>query len=374
MKKSSSSQKAAAAAAAGEVNVTPTTSVSKPVRKSFPGPRGASAPLRVGVDREAQAEIVAHAKESLRAEVCGVMVGEVGQDDEGLFVHVQAVIRGTAASGGSTHVTFTQETWTLIHTALERDYPRKQMVGWYHTHPGFGVEFSEMDLFIQRNFFSGPSQIALVTDPITGAVAIAANQESGGVTYLPRYWVDGREQTASVPASAVAAGGAQEGGSSSTDVKALEDRLCQITASVEDLRNSLYQFLLTVGGIVCLGVVAIVAWYVREQFRERVKPPEVTSYVPVPVKVGDKTVMLGVGVVKWEVPEELNAIVVEMAKLQVEEDAKRKQEADEKAGATPKDKPKEDSKEAPKEAPQDVRKAEAPKEPAKEAPKPAAAP
>ncbi len=354
MKKSSSASNKAAA----EVNVSPAAAASKPVRKSFPGPRGAHAPLRVGVDREAQAEIVAHAKESLRAEVCGVMVGEVGQDDEGLFVHVQAVIRGTAASGGSTHVTFTQETWTLIHTALERDHPRKQMVGWYHTHPGFGVEFSEMDLFIQRNFFPGPSQLALVTDPITGAVAIAANQESGGITYLPRYWVDGREQTASVPATASSASGGQPE-SGSTDVRALEDRLNQITAAVEDLRTSLYHFLLTAGGIVCLGVVAMVAWYVREQFRARVTPPEVSSYVPVPVKVGDKTVMLGVGVVKWEVPDELNAIVVEMAKLQVEEEAKRKQEAAEKAAAA-----------APKEAPKD----KTPKEAPKEAPKPAAAP
>ena len=350
MKKSSSASNKAAA----EVNVSPAAAASKPVRKSFPGPRGAHAPLRVGVDREAQAEIVAHAKESLRAEVCGVMVGEVGQDDEGLFVHVQAVIRGTAASGGSTHVTFTQETWTLIHTALERDHPRKQMVGWYHTHPGFGVEFSEMDLFIQRNFFPGPSQLALVTDPITGAVAIAANQESGGITYLPRYWVDGREQTASVPATASSASGEQPG-NTSTDVRALEDRLNQITAAVEDLRTSLYHFLLTAGGIVCLGVVAMVAWYVREQFRARVTPPEVSSYMPVPVKVGDKTVMLGIGVVKWEVPDELNAIVVEMAKLQVEEEANRKKEAAEKAAAA-----------GPKEAAKD-------KTP-KEAPKPAAAP
>ncbi|MCF7785153.1 MAG: Mov34/MPN/PAD-1 family protein [Prosthecobacter sp.] len=367
MKKSSSASNKAAAA---DVNVTPAATVNKPVRKSFPGPRGAHAPLRVGVDREAQAEIVAHAKESLRAEVCGVMVGEVGQDDEGLFVHVQAVIRGTAASGGSTHVTFTQETWTLIHTALERDHPRKQMVGWYHTHPGFGVEFSEMDLFIQRNFFAGPSQIALVTDPITGAVAIAANHESGGVTYLPRYWVDGREQTASVPATASSGGGGEPGSSGSTDVRALEDRLNQITAAVEDLRTSLYHFLLTVGAVVCLGVVAIVGWYVRDQFRARVTPPEVSSYVPVPVKIGDKTVMLGVGVVKWDVPDELNALVVEMARLQMEEEAKREKEAEEKAAKeAPKESSKEPAKQPSKEAPKDTSK-EAPKE----ALKPAAVP
>lgn len=291
----------------------------KPVRKPFPGPRGAAAALRVAVDREAHAEIVAHAKGSLRAEVCGVLVGEIGRDDEGIFAHVQAVIRGAAASSGSTHVTFTQETWTLIHAALERDHPKKKMIGWYHTHPGFGVEFSEMDLFIQKNFFSGPSQIALVTDPVSGEVAIAVN-EAQGIIYLPRYWVDGREQAASVPAALQPAAGVSAG-TSGMETRSIEERLGQLASAVEDLRHSLHRFLLTAGGIVGLGVVAVVACYVRDQFRERVKPPEIGSYAPVPVKIGDKTVMLGLGVVKWEVPDELNALIVEMARLKSEEEA-----------------------------------------------------
>jgi hypothetical protein len=39
-------------------------------------------------------------------------------------------------------------------------------VGWYHSHPSFGIFLSEHDLFIHRNFFSGPAQIAVVVDPI----------------------------------------------------------------------------------------------------------------------------------------------------------------------------------------------------------------
>jgi hypothetical protein len=59
-----------------------------------------------------------------------------------------------------------------------------------------------------------------------------------------------------------------------------------------------------------------------------VKPPEIGSYMPVPVKIGDKTIMLGLGVVKWEVPEELNALIAEMARLKHEEETERdKQEA-----------------------------------------------
>ena len=171
----------------------------KPIARQFPGPRNADAALRVALERSAYAELLAHAKASLEAEVCGVLAGQVCEDDEGPFVHVEAVIRGAAATEASTHVTFTQTTWNTIHRTLERDFPKLRIVGWYHTHPGFGVEFSDMDLFIQKNFFSGPAQIALVTDPLSGAVAICLNTAKG-VRYLPRFWVDGREQPCRVPA------------------------------------------------------------------------------------------------------------------------------------------------------------------------------
>jgi proteasome lid subunit RPN8/RPN11 len=39
-------------------------------------------------------------------------------------------------------------------------------VGWYHTHPGFGIFLSNMDLFIHRNFFPQKWHIALVLDPV----------------------------------------------------------------------------------------------------------------------------------------------------------------------------------------------------------------
>src|SRR4051812_25698699 len=183
---------------ASTISVRETSAYDKPLSREFPGPRRADVLLRVAFERSAYAELIAHAKESLQAEVCGVLAGQVCSDDEGLFVHVEACIRGSAASEGSTHVTFTQATWNAIHSTLERDFPKLRMVGWYHTHPGFGVEFSDMDLFIQKNFFSRPTQIALVTDPLNGAVAICVNTPQG-IEYISRFWVDGREQLCPMP-------------------------------------------------------------------------------------------------------------------------------------------------------------------------------
>jgi hypothetical protein len=48
---------------------------------------------------------------------------------------------------------------------MDRDYPDKRILGWYHTHPGFGIFLSDMDVFIQENFFPEPWQAAFVYDP-----------------------------------------------------------------------------------------------------------------------------------------------------------------------------------------------------------------
>ena len=39
-------------------------------------------------------------------------------------------------------------------------------MGWYHTHPDFGVFLSGHDVFIHRHFFGQPLQVAYVVDPI----------------------------------------------------------------------------------------------------------------------------------------------------------------------------------------------------------------
>jgi proteasome lid subunit RPN8/RPN11 len=286
----------------------------KPFRRTFPGPRHADARLRVAIERGAYAELIAHAKASLNAEVCGVLAGNLCEDDEGLFVHVEATIRGSAAKEGGTHVTFTQSTWNAIHKTLENDHPKLKIAGWYHTHPGFGVEFSEMDVFIHRNFFPRGWHLALVTDPLSGAVAIGINQ-AGKVEYLDRYWVDGREQQCRLPAGASGAGGAETSGGTmageSERLRVMEDRLSQLVQSLDELRAFHYRFMLVCGFVFCLALIGTAAYSIYSQWGSRLEPPKVNQVVPVPVQVGDKTVILGVAVTSWQVPPELDAILLQ---------------------------------------------------------------
>jgi proteasome lid subunit RPN8/RPN11 len=323
---------------ADSVSVQPGSSRDRLVRRTFPGPRNAAAALRVAVDRAAHGELIAHAKSSLEAEVCGVLAGQICEDDEGPFVHVEAIIRGAAAAQGSTHVTFTQATWNGIHETLERDYPKLRMVGWYHTHPGFGVEFSEMDLFIQRNFFSGPTQIALVMDPLSGAVAIAANF-SGGIDYLQRFWVDGREQPCQVPPGRSSAPTAATGAPLAREidsglaqsVSSLDARMNQVLQALDDTRASYHRFLIFVGMLLCVTAIAVVGYTIYSQLTSRIEPPKVNQIVPIPVVIDGKVVMLGVGITSWEIPPELNATLLQMELLKEAAAAKMAKEAAEKA-------------------------------------------
>ena len=300
----------------------------KPLARHFPGPCKAEAALRVAVERRPYADLIAHAKESLEAEVCGVLAGQICEDEEGLFVHVEAVIRGAAATEASTHVTFTQATWTAIHKTLEHDYPKLRIVGWYHTHPGFGVEFSDMDLFIQKNFFSGPTQIALVLDPLSGAAAICVNTIEGP-RYLPRFWVDAHEQLLKVPArprgGSEPAPGPENAGGTDAAIQGLEARLSQLVQAIDELRASYHRFLLFCGCVFCLAVIGGVGYFIYSSYTSKFEPPRLNSFAPIPVQVGDKTVLLGVGVVEWKVPDELNALMLQMEllkKLAAEKEAR----------------------------------------------------
>ncbi|HSI64660.1 MAG TPA: Mov34/MPN/PAD-1 family protein [Candidatus Saccharimonadia bacterium] len=328
--------------AASEVNVGNSVATQRVKKKVFSGPKGVDVPLRVSISRQGHAELSAHARESLQAEVCGVLVGEVCRDDEGVFTDVQAIIRGQAASEGSTHVTFTQATWNAIHETMDRDHAGRSIVGWYHTHPGFGVEFSEMDLFIQKNFFSGEAQVALVTDPISGEVAVAANAaDGGGITYLPYYWMDGREQPARMPASSIPSTmqSGEHSPATARSLEALENRVSQLTHALDEVTSLFYKTLFFVGGLACLGIMVLVGFLIRAQFQSRIEPPQLNNFVPVPVKIGDKNVMLGVGVVSWEVPPELNSLLLDIEKMKQEAAAAEKQAAEE--GKEPKkDEPK----------------------------------
>lgn len=115
----------------------------------------------VTVDGEVIRQIRQHARSCSKTEVCGVLIGTENTNS----LAIEACIAGANAAQAGTHVTFTQDTWEHIYQTKDARYPEHRIVGWYHSHPGFGVFLSDHDTFIHKNFFSSRLQVAWVYDP-----------------------------------------------------------------------------------------------------------------------------------------------------------------------------------------------------------------
>lgn len=120
--------------------------------------------VRVFLTQSALDTMNQHAASEPHHEVGGIMVGSVAHDVQ-TFVIVEAAIPGQHMTHTRGSVTFTHDSWAAIYREIDSSHPDKRIVGWYHSHPGFGIFLSEHDLFIHRNFFAAPWQVAFVTDP-----------------------------------------------------------------------------------------------------------------------------------------------------------------------------------------------------------------
>lgn len=123
------------------------------------------------VDEPALRAAQAHALSSPDREVAGVLLGPrpEKQPDGRYVVHVidTIIAKYTVMHGAS--VTYTPESWRYMNDKLAERYPDETaaIVGWYHTHPGFGIFLSGMDQFIHQNFFTQIWHTALVLDPVS---------------------------------------------------------------------------------------------------------------------------------------------------------------------------------------------------------------
>src|SRR5262245_2722532 len=136
-------------------------------------------------------QIWKHASENVALEICGVLVGTWQRDAAGPFVTITDIIRCDSAKSGVAQVTFTHESWTKINAEMDTRLSAYKIVGWYHSHPDFGIFLSDRDIFIHQHFFSGAGQIAHVVDPVRKIEGVFAWQ-AGKPVLRPHFWVGER--------------------------------------------------------------------------------------------------------------------------------------------------------------------------------------
>ena len=124
--------------------------------------------LPIFLDRKPADAIERHALRDTSVELGGILLGRECLDDltGEPFVWITEALEAKHYENTQASFTYTHNSWGEITRERDELYPDLDIVGWYHTHPDFGVFLSGHDLFIHRNFFDQPLQVAYVVDPI----------------------------------------------------------------------------------------------------------------------------------------------------------------------------------------------------------------
>lgn len=129
-----------------------------------PGPED----LPIFLERQPADAIERHALRDTSVELGGILLGKECVDDEtgAPFVLITQALEAQHFENTQASFTYTHDSWEQITRERDARFPDLDIVGWYHTHPDFGVFLSSHDLFIQQHFFGQPLQVAYVVDPI----------------------------------------------------------------------------------------------------------------------------------------------------------------------------------------------------------------
>ena len=152
--------------------------------------------VSVFLTQPAYCRICVHAGSNLAKEVGGVLVGQWCADAENSrqFVVVEYVLPARFTRQGSVFLTFTQDSLVDLHTAIDKHFTGKNIVGWYHTHPRMGVFLSRYDTWLHSHFFPEAWQVALVLEPHSSSGGFFIRQMDGSLDpsrYFGFYELDG---------------------------------------------------------------------------------------------------------------------------------------------------------------------------------------
>lgn len=144
--------------------------------------------VQVYIKQDVYKRIEKFAKEQMAQEVGSILIGEYVDEDDRKTVIISDYIEAKYTDASASTLTFTHETWDYVHKEKDKKYKDKSIVGWQHTHPGYGIFLSNYDIFIQENFFNLPWQVAYVVDPIADTRGFF-EWKSGKVTKMSGFYV-----------------------------------------------------------------------------------------------------------------------------------------------------------------------------------------
>lgn len=128
----------------------------------------AQADLPIFVDHCTADAMERHALSDTSVELGGILLGKECLDEATgtPFVWITQSLEAKHYANTQASFTYTHDSWEEITRERDQRFPDLNIVGWYHTHPSFGIFLSHHDLFIHQHFFIQPMQVAYVVDPV----------------------------------------------------------------------------------------------------------------------------------------------------------------------------------------------------------------
>lgn len=139
------------------------------------------------LDEAPRRAIEAHALAQRDREVGGFLIGArpEKQPDGYYVVEVRDYVPAAYSPRRDGSFTITADVWHHAHCLMHKRHAdhRTVLLGWAHTHPGYGLMLSAYDRYLHGAFFKHVWQIAAVVDPLTRAAGFfawdAAREEMG---------------------------------------------------------------------------------------------------------------------------------------------------------------------------------------------------
>lgn len=116
--------------------------------------------------QDALRQVVEHSHSNKRVELGGALLGQVYRYQNQIYVEIMAALPAVSGSHGPIHFTFNADSWTQLQRDRTEQYPKLDIIGWFHTHPGLGVFYSGDDVVVHSAAFTLPWHVGLVVDPI----------------------------------------------------------------------------------------------------------------------------------------------------------------------------------------------------------------
>jgi len=157
-------------------------------------------PLRVYLRRAAWDVIdqLAAAHEPPR-EAGGVLLGRACRDEEGPLILVEDALPSPHGSPVLGPFRFAQQDWDFFYARWRRQGARQLVVGWFHTHPGYGARPTSYDHILAERYFPEWWQLTYIIDPVNMRQGIFHWQD-GELTPLAGFWVYDEDSAAAAAA------------------------------------------------------------------------------------------------------------------------------------------------------------------------------